>query len=120
MVAAERNHHVVAGGIDLVPLAVELGLGDRDARGSKPADDGDIEADVRASGAEAGSARDGIRSAAKETGDAGKSYFLRTRLMVLLERLPSWRFVHTCVRWSLSEMATSNSTMWSSPLVFRP
>ena len=74
MVAAERNHHVVAGGIDLVPLAVELGLGDRDARGSKPADDGDIEADVRASGAEAGGARDGVRSRQRGWGHREKLF----------------------------------------------
>ena len=38
-----------------------------------------------------GSARGGVKI-------PRRNYFLRASVMVLLERLPSWRLVHTCVR----------------------
>jgi hypothetical protein len=56
-------YHAAAGWADLVPLAVEFGVGDRNSGEREPADDWNFAADVRPSSSETGEPRGALANA---------------------------------------------------------
>src|SRR5271168_3819043 len=67
LATGECTDHAFAGRADLVPLAVEFGVGNRDTGRSEPADDWIFAADVWSCSAETGKSRGGLANALTTT-----------------------------------------------------